>query len=408
MADLNNKRQSLEIRESAKQRKDENFVFISTHLQDLVGGDQEVQVTYDEGCEEAESGFFEFRLKTYKFARFNDVMFGQDDAENESQLSAIEGALFYYCDFSLCGFSNMLFDNCIFVGCNFIECYTMGFTNVFKDCRFMNRVKGEVNIDDAPSMFMNCEFSVKFRNTDLSMTVFDKSHFYFSTFDTVNLNATIFIDSTFDTVKIWDSDLRSTKIVKPKFIEFYFEDTFQKSKVNRHTFLGEIEINPKESREVRFAAEVYSQVSELFESNKLMSLSGEYFYLFKRTESINLKGYEKLKSVIGHLTCGYGERPLNSLVASLILVLVCGTLYMFFGVNINNEVLSFQPSFSHPLPPLNQLILWYHFSLVTFSTVGYGNVVPVGGSLIVSAFEMVLGIIMVGIWVSTLVRKMVR
>jgi hypothetical protein len=45
---------------------------------------------------------------------------------------------------------------------------------------------------------------------------------------------------------------------------------------------------------------------------------------------------------------------------------------------------------------------------VTFSTVGYGNVVPVGKSLIVSAVEMVLGVVMVGVWVSTLVRKMTR
>lgn len=272
----------------------------------------------------------------------------------------------------------------------------------------MNRVIGEANIDDAPSMFEGCELTVKFRNTDLSMTVFDKSHFYFSTFDTVNFKSTIFLDSNFDTVKVCDSDLRSTKIVNPKFIEFYFEDTHRNSKVNKHTFLGAIDFNPKEERDVRFATEVYSQMSELFEGNKQLALSGEYFYLFKKTEYINLKGYEKIKSIIGQITCGYGERPLFSLMASLVLILTCGTLYMLFGVSSNNEIVSFQPTFSQPFPPLNQLIVWYHFSLVTFSTVGYGNVVPVGGSLIVSAFEMVLGIIMVGIWVSTLVRKMVR
>jgi uncharacterized protein YjbI with pentapeptide repeats len=408
MAKFNYKKIEREVRDLASQRKEENLVFSSTHLQDLMGEDQIAQVIYDETSEAAQSGFFEFTEKTYRFTQFNGLMFGQDMAENESQLLSISDVLFYYCDFTQSGFSNMIFENCAFVGCNFTECYTMGFTTVFKACRFLNRVKGEANIDDAPSMFMNCELSAKFRDTDLSMTVFDKSHFYFSSFDQVNLKATIFLDSSFDTVNICDSDLRNTKILKPKFIEFYIEDKFQKSKVSRHTFLGEIDFNPKETREVRFASEVYSQLSELFEGNKLMELSGEYFYLFKKTESINLKGFEKFKSFIGHFTCGYGERPFFSLMTSMILVLTCGTLYMFFGVNANNEVIAFRPTLSQPFPPLNHLILWYHFSLVTFSTVGYGNVVPVGGSLIVSAFEMVLGIIMVGIWVSTLVRKMVR
>lgn len=408
MTHVSNKRYLLEIRESAKKRKDENLVFITTNLQNLVGGDEQVQIIYTVDSEEAESGFFELNSKVYKSAQFNDLMFGKDEADNESQLYYVDNILFYYCDFSLCGFSNMCFENCAFVGCNFKECYTMGFTTIFKDCRFMNRVTGEVNIDDAPSMFEGCELTVKFQKTDLLMTVFDKSHFYFTTFDTVNFKSTIFLDSNFDTVKIWDSDLRGTKIVNPKFIEFYIEDTFRVSKVNKHTFLGAIDFNPKEEREVRFATEVYSQMSELFEGNKQLALSGEYFYLFKRTESVNLKGYEKFKSIIGHLTCGYGERPLFSLVASLVLILTCGTLYMFYGVNMNNEIIVFHPTLNQPFPPLDQLILWYHFSLVTFSTVGYGNVVPVGGSLIVSAFEMVLGIIMVGIWVSTLVRKMVR
>lgn len=408
MAQLNNKKNILEVRENAKKRKEENLIFSSTHLQNLVGGDLHLQISYDESSEEAQSGYFEFELEAYKFATFRDLMFGKDEAEDESQLCTIKNILFYYCDFSLCGFSNMIFENCAFVGCNFKECYTMGFTTIFLECRFLNRVKGESNIDDAPSMFDGCELTVKFRNSDLSMTVFDQSHFYFSTFEAVNFNSTIFLDSNFDTVKMWDSDLRNTKIVNPKFIEFYIEDTFRASKVNKHTFLSEINFNPKEEREVRFAIEVYSQMCELFESNKQMALSGEYFYLYKKTESIHLKDFEKLKSTLGHLTCGYGERPLFSLMSSLVLILICGTLYMFFGVSMNNEIIVFHPTLSQLFPPLDQVILWYHFSLVTFSTVGYGNVVPVGGSLIVSAFEMVLGIIMVGIWVSTLVRKMVR
>lgn len=402
------KRLDESVRKSALQRKEENQIFYSTHLQDLTNGEIILEEAFGEDSPEAESGFFSLERNSYKFAKFSDLIFGCDTSEDQKEVVCVTGVCFYYCDFSMCGFNNISFEQCAFVGCNFSECYTLGFTAIFSECRFMNRVKGESNIDDAPSMFLNCELSAKFIDSDLSTAVFEKSHFYFSRFERVYLKDTIFLDSSFDTVNICDCDLRNSKILHPKFIEFNIEDTLQRSKVNKNTILGKINYNKKEPREVRFAAEVYSQFSELFENGKLMDLSGEYFYLYKVTERLMLKGFSKFKSVIGWLICGYGERPFFSLIASLALVLTCGTLYMFFGVSINNEVIAFQPSLQQPFPPFQQLVTWYHFSLVTFSTTGYGNVVPVGGSIFVSALEMVMGVIMVGIWVSTLVRKMVR
>jgi len=50
-----------------------------------------------------------------------------------------------------------------------------------------------------------------------------------------------------------------------------------------------------------------------------------------------------------------------------------------------------------------------HFSIVTFCTVGYGNLVPHGMvSMFVANLEIIAGVIMVAIWTSTLVRKMTR
>jgi uncharacterized protein YjbI with pentapeptide repeats len=408
MAGFNYKRLYLEISENAAQRKKENEEFLENNLQTLTNGGPVEACVFDETSSHVEDGFFKLDATNYQFAQFNELMFGQELADKASQLFVIEQVEFYFCDFNLCGFSNLRFVNCSFIGCNFNECYTMGFISIFESCRFMNRIEGEVSIDDAPSMFKGCEFSVRFINSDLSMTVFDQSHFYFTLFDTVNFKGTIFLGTSFDTVTMKDCNLKDTKILKPKVTEFYFENSAKASKVSKHTFFDKINFNPKEVREVRFAIETYSQISELFEENKLMDLSGEYFYLFKKTEALSLKGFEKFKSLIGFIVCGYGERPLFSLASSLALILTCGTLYMFFGVSLNNEIIQFRPSANQLFPPFNELIIWYHFSLVTFSTVGYGNVVPVNGSLIVSAFEMVLGIIMVGIWVSTLVRKMVR
>ena len=405
---LDFKKSSAAITEIAKKRKEDNAVFYTSHLKELINDKDIVETVISQESMEPGIEYYLFAESEYKLVKFIDLSFGIGKAVSENDFIKVSNVCFYYSDFSMCGFNNISFHNCVFVGCNFLECYTLGLQTVFTNCSFTSRIPGKKSIDDMPSMFTRCEFSAKFIDCDLSQTVLDKCNFYFSHFGYVNMYDTIFLDCSIDTTKLSGCDLRSTKIINPKFIEFYIEDIDKRSKVNRNTFISTINYNKSEIREVKYAADVYSAFSELFESNKLMDLSGEYFYLNKVTEHRILKGYAKVKSLIGLITCGYGERPFNSLLASLFLILLCGTLYMFFGVSYNNEILIFHPTLNTLLPPPDKLILWYHFSLVTFSTVGYGNVTPIGGSLVVSAVEMVLGVIMVGIWVSTLVRKMVR
>ena len=408
MQKLDIKRMGRAIREAAKQRKEDNRTFYTNHLKSLAEEQSIREETIDSGNINCVDDFFELADKEYKFVKFNEILFGKSKSDGEDDLVKVSGACFYYCSFSLCGFSNLFFEGCSFIGCDFIECYTLGLISVFKNCSFVSRSPGKKNIEDMPSLFERCEFTVRFFNCDFSSIVFDMTHFYFSRFENVSMSDAILLDCSFDTMQVCGCDLRGTKIINPKFIEFYVEDQDKKTKVNRKTFLDNISYNKKEKREVRYAIEVYDTFSELFENSKIMDFSGEYFFLSQKAGISNLEGPAKFKSILSLLTCGYGERPSYSLMTSLTLILICGTLYMLFGVNSNNEVLVFHPTKAVPFPPWDHLILWYHFSLVTFSTVGYGNVVPVGGSLIVSAAEMVLGVIMVGIWVSTLVRKMTR
>lgn len=402
------KKHSASVREVAGKRTEDNEVFYKEHLKQLVndGNISEIEITPDSLPGGGE--FYELAEKEYKLARFSEVNFGKADAASEDDFVKVLDTCFYYCDFTMCGFNNIAFINCAFVGCKFIECYTLGLYVIFDNCSFTSRISGKKSIDDMPSAFKSCEFSARFSDCDISQMVLDKCHYYFSHFDNVDLCGTIFLDCSFDTTKLTGCDMRGTKLINPRFIEFYIEDSGKKSRVDRKTFLGFINYNRKEEREIKYAAEVYVIFSELFENNKLLDMQGEYFYLNKTTELHILRGFDRFKSILGLITCGYGERPSFSLITSLFLILICGTLYMLFGVNYNNEILVFHPSAKELAPPLGKLVLWYHFSLVTFSTVGYGNVTPIGGSLLVSAVEMVSGVIMVGIWVSTLVRKMVR
>ncbi|PKM94414.1 MAG: hypothetical protein CVU84_10105 [Firmicutes bacterium HGW-Firmicutes-1] len=408
MQKLNIKTMGKTIREIASQRKAENKTFCTDYLKTLSQDQNITPETVESNDMNCTDGYFELTKNEYKLTTFSDITFGKGKAVSEDDLIKISGVCFYYCSFSMCGFSNISFENCSFVGCDFIECYTLGMVLVFRNCSFVSRSLGKKSIEDMPSLFESCEFTVKFFNCDVSSIIFNKTQFYFSYFENVNMYDAIFLDCSFDTTQIRGCNLKSTRIINPKFIEFYVDDLDKKTKVDRKTFLDYICYNKKEKREVRDAIEVYYAFSELFENNKIMDFSGEYFFLSQTTGIRQLEGFAKFKSIISLIACGYGERPSYGLMTSMTLVLVCGTLYMIFGVNVNNEVFAFQPTLGNLFPTIDNLIMWYHFSLVTFCTVGYGNVLPIGGSLIVSAIEMVLGVVMIGIWVSTLVRKMTR
>mgnify|MGYP005841370623 CR=1 FL=1 len=401
---LNFKKTESECRALAEQRKEENAVFCSQYLKEL--GDKQHEIQEDSDCEGPVEP--EFTRKEYRFSKFDGNTFGRKKAANEDEFARAEGIRFEYCDFAGCGFSNIVFKNCLFIGCKFTECFSLGHGTVFESCSFNRRTPGKNSIDDMPSTFESCELTIRLTGCDMSGIVATKSHFYYSTFSGIDMNDAIFVDCVFDIARISDCDMRNTKIVGAKFNDFSIEDSSAYTRVNEKTFLGRAVFNAKERMEAVSTSEAYRLFSKLFENCNIPDMSGEYFYLSKKAEINLLGGFTRIKAILGYITCGFGERPSFSLLSSLAVVLVCGFLYMMLGVNVGNEFKSFIPLIGMPMPPFADVVNWFHFSLVTFTTVGYGNVVPVGGSIIVSGVEMVLGVIMVGTWVSTLVRKMTR
>jgi len=359
------------------------------------------------GSIQGNADFCKFNEPKYQFTTFKEVCFGYDDADAEWEFLKVENTKFYFCTFDNCSFSNIKFINCLFVGCTFSQCFTLNYGVVFEECNFSKNDSEKNSIDDMFSYFRFCELTVKFKKCDMSLVLFSKTNFYFSSFADNKMFDIIMVDCGFDITVLSDCDLRNAKIINTKFISFSFEDTGAGTRVNRSTFFGDINFNKKDRRELTNAVNMYFALKELYQDNKISDLYGEYFYLYKKTEMLTHKGLSRMMSFVSFVICGYGERPFYSLIVSLAMVFICGNLYYVFGLNTHSGILIFNASSSLNVM-LEDLYQCYHFSLVTFSTVGYGNVIPIGASIVVNEIEMVCAIILVGIWVSTLVRKMVR
>ncbi len=102
--------------------------------------------------------------------------------------------------------------------------------------------------------------------------------------------------------------------------------------------------------------------------------------------------------VIGRWLFGYGERPLNALKASG-LVIALFSLFSWFcgGIQHAKEVKRLSSFLDH-----------LYFSFVTFTTLGYGDFRPVPGLRLLFGFEAFLGAALMATFIVGLTRKYMR
>ena len=132
----------------------------------------------------------------------------------------------------------------------------------------------------------------------------------------------------------------------------------------------------------------------------------------KRSDFNNTMEYINLKFVdaLSRYIIGYGEKPLNIFLISFLIVSIFAILYMITGVENNNTVdLLNSNSNESFLNFIKKYIDVWYFSMATFSTVGYGDIVvtSIYGKLLAS-IEVFLGVTIGASWASVLFRKMSR
>jgi len=128
--------------------------------------------------------------------------------------------------------------------------------------------------------------------------------------------------------------------------------------------------------------------------------AGEFYYGEMECKRNQKEGLSKPRKFFLHLlrhSCGYGERPWFAVRSALEIVVSCALLYFFFA-GIDNCSKSL-------------LHLWhcFYFSIVTFTTLGFGDYEPLTGfSQLVAAVEAFSGIIITALFILTFGRKMMR
>ena len=155
--------------------------------------------------------------------------------------------------------------------------------------------------------------------------------------------------------------------------------------------------------------EIYRDLRKAAEQQGLFDLSGKFSHkelIMRRLQLPKMSGH-RITSKFVDLFCGYGEKPLNVISFSLSLILFCSICYFTLGVMYSGEltVLNTQNSLQQNL---EAFVSCLYFSVVTFTTLGYGDITPIGMSRIIAALEAFCGSFSLALFVVVFVKKMIR
>lgn len=157
------------------------------------------------------------------------------------------------------------------------------------------------------------------------------------------------------------------------------------------------------------AEETYRDLRKASEYQGIFTLSGHYIKkeLTMRRLQMPRWSLRRFFSWMVDLFCGYGEEPLRVVIFSLIMIACCAIFYFFFGLSFGGEPLVYRSEASWQENGLFLLECFY-YSVVTFTTLGYGDFTPIGLSRLFAAIEAFTGSFTLALFVVVFVKKMTR
>ncbi len=351
---------------------------------------------------------------TYSFKENTEKIIGKKGLLDEKNFKEIVQEDIINAKFIKCKFSNVKFKECSFIGCIFDECSFDKEGVIFENCIFLksesDKLPSTNREDNIGTSFYNCDIYAKFLNCDLSFIIFENCKIHNTNFELSFIKKGMIIESELKNIKVIDCNLSGFKAINSYLVDFNFDDNYM-TKFDENTFFDKIKLRYKDKQEYEGIYMTYKTLADKFKENSLNNNFGEYYYLAKCTQRKCVKILPKLSSYIYWFTCGYGERPEFCIISSLTIIIIFSFIYIFTGIEIRGEIISYR---SINIESISIMDFIKHFnealnlSIGMFGGVGTNNSKPIEISYMIANIEMIIGIIMMGLGIGTLSRKVIR
>ncbi|NVD06014.1 potassium transporter Kef [Vibrio sp. JPW-9-11-11] len=165
--------------------------------------------------------------------------------------------------------------------------------------------------------------------------------------------------------------------------------------------------SPQAAQLYQEAEEVCRNIRKQCEKQGLFEMAGDFFKREMRFRRYQMSRFstKRIISKLVDLFCGYGEDPLRVVGFSIFLIMVCALAYFFLDTTGAHPIYEGVTGWQfYVLEFFNSL----YFSVVTFTTLGYGDISPVGIARFIAACEAFLGSFTMALFVVVFVKKMTR
>ncbi len=245
------------------------------------------------------------------------------------------------------------------------------------------------------------------RNADLYRANLEHAHLF-----NINLEGSSLMKANLQNANLHCAQLQDTNLLGTKLAGAKIDNI----KIGSHVQQEAIAKKADKDNDLVKARDFYEQSEEIYrnlrkaaEGNGIYTLAGHYARkeLTMRRMQYDKWSQKRVVSKAVDLFCGYGESPINVIVFSLMLIFICAILFFLFGVQSSEGIIriSFDKSFFENLTNFFSTI---YFSVVTFTTLGYGDIQPVGISRLVATIEAFIGSFALALYVVVFVQKTTR
>lgn len=284
----------------------------------------------------------------------------------------------------------------------------------FYNSRFKNAKFRDVTIE--LSSFTHCLFDdAEFRETTIGAT-FEQTSINLSEFRESEFAGAVMHDVALIGVKFYNSDFKASTFERP---EFSREVLFSGCSIDHSTDFNDIQIQNSGRYEYEARAKLYGQLADLYISSRQL---GQYIEYKKREryaegkrqrhdlrESPTFREWltdlsEYFLNAYSRATMGYGY-SMGRVMLSGAVVLLLGTI-LYTIMHCHSGMLDgLKHTCSTPTETLAVFTDSLYFSVVTFSSLGYGDITPLHYARFVAVWQALAGIILSAQFVYVLATK---
>lgn len=261
-----------------------------------------------------------------------------------------------------------------------------------------------------------------FTDANVSGADFSDTDLRKSAFEDATAQRTNFRGANLERATVCDADLRGADLEMARLDG----TNLTGSRITEKTVLGDRVVYELEMKEQtnRYAKEdalenatrTYGKLEQLSEDNSLNRQASQYYRKAKDIRRrFNWQTNSYLSAMIAEVSrlfTGYGNRPWRVILTSVTLILLAGLIYPVVGGLHRTAA---RPDVLRPITDISQvtfsdsgisLLNSIYFSIVTFTTLGYGNFEPntVVGRYVAGA-EALIGTVLLALLVAVLTRS---